>query len=175
MHEEIRQGGRAALLRHLMALDLGRFHPRSAVPETEGMSEQKEHSLDPLQRWLLTATELGVLPGYPSDKDLKQKKRSHCDETDRDWSKVEAHDPPRLDPTSVMENVAAHWAKLRSPVPSVRTVWAMLEDFGWETRKSNGIVTWRPPALEDARQEWRRRLPGLSVFGASPDDDEWDS
>lgn len=174
LHDEIRQGGRAAFLRYLMTMELGRFHPRSAVPETEGMSEQKEHSLDPLQRWLFSATELGVLPGYPSTKDQKQLRRTDW-ELKQDWSHVEAHDPPRLDPTSVMENVEAHWSKLRSPVPSVRIVWALLEDFGWQTKKSNGIVTWRPPSLEQARQEWRRRLPGLSVFEAPPEEDEWDS
>ncbi|MDP3492859.1 MAG: bifunctional DNA primase/polymerase [Hyphomonadaceae bacterium] len=174
VHDEIRDGGRAAFLRHLMAMDLGRFHPRSAVPETEGMSEQKVHSLDPLQRWLLSATELGVLPGYPSTKDQKQLRRTDW-ELKQDWSQVEAHDPPRLDPTSVMENVEAHWSKLRSPVPGVLTVKNMLEEFGWQSRKSNGVVTWRPPTLEQARQEWRRRLPGLTVFEAPPEDDEWDS
>lgn len=38
------------------------------------------------------------------------------------------------------------------------TVTPFLKSFGWESKKSNGVVTYRPPSLDAAKDAWREKL-----------------
>jgi hypothetical protein len=60
LDKQMEQGGLAAMLYDLLALDLGDFHPR-AVPTTPELAEQKIHSFNTLQRWWLTVLDRGFV------------------------------------------------------------------------------------------------------------------
>lgn len=59
---EMDRGGREALLRYLMDLDLSTI-PLKEIPKTSALSEQKVSSLSPEQHWWLDILMRGVLPG----------------------------------------------------------------------------------------------------------------
>jgi hypothetical protein len=61
LHHELENGGRGAMLHDLLCLNLGDWHPRQ-IYETEGLREQKQHSLAPLEEWFAEVLEDGKLP-----------------------------------------------------------------------------------------------------------------
>lgn len=60
--DELDNGGRAALLYHVLNFDLSKVNLRS-VPKTKALLEQKLHSLDGEQGWWLGVLMRGELPG----------------------------------------------------------------------------------------------------------------
>jgi hypothetical protein len=66
---EIENGGKAAMLHDLLALDLGSWHPRDNVPKTAALNEQQMLSLSDEDQWIFGLLEDGELPSgrYPSD------------------------------------------------------------------------------------------------------------
>lgn len=64
LHAEMKNGGLAAMLHDLLALDLKDWHPRKIV-RTAALVEQKARSLDPLHEWWESVLQSGVLPGVP--------------------------------------------------------------------------------------------------------------
>jgi hypothetical protein len=63
---ELDNGGRAALLHHLLNFDLSKVDLRS-VPKTKALLEQKLHSLDAEQAWWFGVLMDGKLPGYMNE------------------------------------------------------------------------------------------------------------
>jgi hypothetical protein len=57
------EGGSAAMLHDLLAMDLGDWHPRDHVPKTEALRKQQALSLTPDQQWWLGLLQDGALPG----------------------------------------------------------------------------------------------------------------
>lgn len=57
---EMANGGLAAMIWDFLHRDITDFEPR-AVPQTEGLRDQKLHSLDSLQRWWLAVLERGFV------------------------------------------------------------------------------------------------------------------
>jgi hypothetical protein len=159
LRHELDDGGREAFFAALLDRELPRgWHPRSSVPDTAGLAKQIVESLDLMQQWYLEAVQSGVLPGRPSDKDTRGKPPGWQDGA-CGWEDVDHYDPPRLDPTSVLEDLRAY-VRANGSRQRVHhtTVTPFLKDFGWESRKSNGIVTYRPPSLEAAKDAWRQKL-----------------
>jgi hypothetical protein len=67
-YAEIENGGAAAMMHDLLALDLQGWHPREGIPQTGALREQKLRSLPPEDEWWITILEQGWLPGtYASD------------------------------------------------------------------------------------------------------------
>jgi hypothetical protein len=62
LYEEIDDGGLAAMLHDLLAMDLGNWHPRRDIPDTDARNEQRAASLDCVERALLDCLRLGSLP-----------------------------------------------------------------------------------------------------------------
>ena len=59
---EIENACAAAMLHEMLHFDLQGWHPRDAVPQTAALQEQKELSLEPLDRWWLHVLKRGCLP-----------------------------------------------------------------------------------------------------------------
>ena len=65
---ELDNGGYEALLYHLLyEVDLTDFNVRM-VPQTEGLMQQRDHSLPPLEAWWCELLETGVLMGADPDE-----------------------------------------------------------------------------------------------------------
>jgi hypothetical protein len=60
--EEIDTGGAEAFFADMLAMELGDWHPRNDVPETEGLAMQKQESARPELEWLWNVLEEGALP-----------------------------------------------------------------------------------------------------------------
>jgi hypothetical protein len=60
--EEIKTGGTEAFFADMLATELGDWHPRNDVPETEGLAMQKQESARPELEWLWNILEEGALP-----------------------------------------------------------------------------------------------------------------
>ena len=50
INQQMRHGGRSAMLHDLLNLDLGSWHPREA-PKTKALLDQKRHSFNPRESW----------------------------------------------------------------------------------------------------------------------------
>ena len=51
LYGQLHSGGLEAMLHDLLAMDLGRWHPRLDVPQTEALLDQKRQSLSPIEQW----------------------------------------------------------------------------------------------------------------------------
>jgi uncharacterized protein DUF5906 len=63
LYAEIANGAPAAMMHELLALDLGGWHPRQGVPQTEALRQQKLRSLPPEDEWWVSIIDQGWLPG----------------------------------------------------------------------------------------------------------------
>ncbi|MBZ9736177.1 bifunctional DNA primase/polymerase [Mesorhizobium sp. CA18] len=66
LFEQMDNGGREAMLYELLNEDLGDWHPRNDIPQTDELMEQKLQSLDPEERWMVDLLVSGRLPGTQS-------------------------------------------------------------------------------------------------------------
>lgn len=67
IERQMTDGGREALLHHMLTMDLSGFDPRD-VPRTSALQEQKEHSLGPEEEWWYAKLRSGELregQGWP--------------------------------------------------------------------------------------------------------------
>ena len=60
--DEIKSGGADAFFADMLAMELGDWHPREGVPETDGLAMQKQESAGPEMQWLWNILEEGMLP-----------------------------------------------------------------------------------------------------------------
>lgn len=84
--EQMKHGGRGALLHHLQNVDLGSVDLRK-VPDTEALLDQKLASLSPFDRWWLTTLARGEL-GYTSDWPEEIDKKSAYAAYEKDTAKL---------------------------------------------------------------------------------------
>lgn len=159
LRHELDHGGREAFFALLLDRELPRgWHPRSSVPDTTGLARQIVESLDLVQRWYLEAVQAGELPGQLSYKDRNAAPHG-WEDGESEWADVARLGTPRIDPTSVMRELQDYVRRAGSRlVVHQTTLTPFLKEFGWQSRKSNGIVTYRPPTLEAARDAWRQRV-----------------
>ncbi|WP_051558765.1 bifunctional DNA primase/polymerase [Allorhizobium undicola] len=62
LNNQMANGGHAAMLHDLLALDLTGWHPSRGIPQTQALAEQKALSLDPAAKWWMEVLDRGVLP-----------------------------------------------------------------------------------------------------------------
>lgn len=62
LYTQIENGGLAAMLNDLLAMDLGDWHPRDDRPETAALADQKSRGLDPINAAVLDMLREGSLP-----------------------------------------------------------------------------------------------------------------
>jgi hypothetical protein len=65
LHAELNTGGLEAMLHDLLHEDLGGWHPRDDIPETEALLDQKEESLHGVDALVAMLASAGALP-YPA-------------------------------------------------------------------------------------------------------------
>lgn len=61
--EQMKDGGQSAMLHELLNRDLGNWHPRDNIPQTEALKQQKERSLRPEDDLIFDILKEGVIPG----------------------------------------------------------------------------------------------------------------
>jgi len=71
LDQELENGGCGAMLHHLLNLDLGNWHPRQCVPQTQALIDQKMENLTPADQWILGILMSGQIPGeIPTGKSV---------------------------------------------------------------------------------------------------------
>jgi hypothetical protein len=71
LYAEMEQGGIAAMMYDLLALDLGDWHPRYEVPQTKALGDQKIHTLSAEDEWWLACCR----PETCQDQSIR---KTHC-------------------------------------------------------------------------------------------------
>jgi hypothetical protein len=77
LNKEIANGGAAAFLHAALRADLGDWHPREDIPQTDGLALQQQESADPEVLWLGAILNEGMLPGYVRDEAGELKRVAH--------------------------------------------------------------------------------------------------
>lgn len=141
MREGMEQGGYPYLLRYLLDYDLSGLD-FNAAPSTQGLSEQKHHTLDPFHQWWYDCLEEGVLigsefGGWPTE--------------------------PTCDRFRAAFRRYVKERNIRSRVPEDRTIGRLLKQCapGVTKRRATKTEEGQPylyslPALDIARVEWDR-------------------
>lgn len=70
LQAQIESGGLSAMLHDLLAIDLGRWHPRFDIPITEALRLQVQHSEDPMRGLFRELLFLGQLPGLRPSRNV---------------------------------------------------------------------------------------------------------
>lgn len=150
LNAQMRDGGDAAMLHDLLALDLQGWHPRDNVPQTKALAEQKEQSLADDEVWFLSLLEEGELPpanefGLKANQAKGSDLLSHLKATaaSKAWMGARAH-----------VKVLRHWGCILG-------------------HNECGKV-WTFPPLADLREEWdakygKRGWNGPKTWGSKPE------
>ncbi|PSD30142.1 hypothetical protein C7E12_09115, partial [Stenotrophomonas maltophilia] len=145
LNRQLNGGGLAGLLHEMLSRDLGDWHPRDSVPQTEALAEQKLMSQSPEESWWDGLLDAGRLPNFLGDLPWD----AEAVEVDKD----ELH-----------ADYVAH-AKMLGVRPKTKAGLGMVikKKAGFGDRQ---VVThdcrktwrWVLPKLADARAIWARRV-----------------
>ena len=150
LFEEINNGGAAAMLYDMLALDLEGWHPRDNVPQTKALLDQKMLGLGGLELWYVHLLNVGELP-CPDKKN-----------------------PRFVISKNLLEAAKNHNA--RNKYTTSEELAGFLKEMGC-THKSNGKNWgWVFLPLGEAREAWRARAggdwewltPGIEDWGEKP-------
>jgi hypothetical protein len=145
LYAELESGGYAAILFDLLRRDLGDWHPRR-VPMTEALRQEQLRSLQPVDTWVVTLLEDGVLPrGEGVDQPNRALSHSKADLDGRN-------------PKDGLFDVA------RANVPGLRHVndqvlAERLKQLGCTPWRSNLKRGWEFPPLSECRARWEEKYP----------------
>jgi Mesyanzhinovviridae DNA primase len=135
LYVEMEQGGIAAMMYDLLALDLGTWHPRYEVPQTQALGDQKIHSLSAEDEWWLGLLQAGDLPG-PAHKNN-----------------------PWLAQSQALLEHANKMFRMR--YCTEHRLGRMLKKYGCDRNSDwriNGKRAWQFPPLKEARAAWDKKL-----------------
>ena len=140
----------------MLAMDLGDWHPRKGVPQTEGLAMQKRESAPAELQWLWGILDDGVIPETMHDGGGMQVVRVKADQ---------AH-------------VQALWMHCKRSSPSLRYGFTrgkfseFMAKFGViRTKRKNVGVMLQFPPLDTMRAKFRAVYPWMEAF--TPGDDSW--
>ena len=134
LHDEINNGGLAAMLHDLKAVQLGDWHPRHIV-KTQALVEQKMQSMQPLQEWWEALLQEGSIPAAPKDT------------------------PDTVMAVYLLNHAREFSARKLGDLNPTR-LGRFLADHGCIKLHKSGGSAWRFPALPDARRQWEKRYQG---------------
>jgi hypothetical protein len=143
--EQLEGGGLGAMLSDLRTMDLGTWHPRQEIPQTEALARQKELTAEPEVKLMGDILESGALPG-------------------------KAGKPNRARATEFYDYFRKR-AKLLHYWTDNQFI-DFLEKLGAKRIRSNGTV-WVFPTLQEARDRFRAARPWWPPF--DPAAREWES
>ena len=146
---EMNNGGLEAFLFDALAMDLGDWHPREDIPQTDALKAQQEVSSDPHDRWLGAILEAGVLPFSVLDDGI-EKRVVHDRKPDMARSEL-------LWKHATRQPGLAHWTQ--------PAFWRYLSDHGVSRgqREAKGNMRTFPP-LPEMRKAWLARHPWWPPF-----------
>lgn len=150
LNAEMDNGGLSAMLFDLLAIDLAGWHPRSAIPNTKALVDQKVEGFkrDPLPYWWFRMLESGCLTN---------------DIDERKWSMDHA-DLSSLDKEQIVSDVNAVAKSMGRPGQfTKKSVAGFLKLVGVEVDAKNkrGERVWRVPHLGQARHDFEVYIGGL--------------
>ena len=134
LYQQLEKSGIAAMMYDLLALELGDWHPRNDIPNTDALIEQQRRSLDEKdQRWASLLTE-GVLPGAQQEN-LRRSSSFSLFEKARSSS-------PRL--KYISDHELGHY---------------LISRGCHRVRVKGGPRGWEFPPLAEVRAEWAKTFP----------------
>lgn len=149
LNAQMANGGLAAMLHEFLNMNLGEWHPRSSIPNTQALVEQKVQAFrrDPLSFWWFRTLEAGG-----NDLSLNED----------DWTKRHVDIVPRQKEDMVTEVCAVAKAMNRTGQFSKRAVAQFLKSVGVDVNAKNrrGVRVWRVPTLVEARSAFERHVGG---------------
>ena len=148
LYQELyQQGGLAAFLYDMLAMDLGEWHPRDDLPDTAARRHQKELSLAPEDQWWFQLLLDGKLP-VP---DYTDPSRSRIRDLFEDAGKT----------VPALRRQSKLWLS------------KVLHSRGCSPCRVGGDNSrgWRFPPLKEAREAWDKRMPGTKWEAAN----EWEA
>lgn len=149
LNVQMASGGLAAMLHELQNLELGGWHPRTAIPNTQALTEQKVQAFrrEPLSFWWFRTLEAGG-DGVTLDEDV--------------WAKRPIDIGPRGKESMVAEVGATAKAMNRTGQFSKKAVAQFLKSVGVDViaKDRHGVRVWRIPALAEARTAFEHHVGG---------------
>jgi Bifunctional DNA primase/polymerase, N-terminal/Family of unknown function (DUF5906)/Primase C terminal 2 (PriCT-2) len=155
VHRELERGGLSAFLYDLLNRNLNGWHPRTGIPRTAAMGEQKLHGLSGVSKWWYEILRDSDLPDVRTESE------------EADWWVCSL----RTSPTSVTARYC-EWLHFTKPHanPSSRAVLEELKRWGWEggedqhrERTRDRTRYWLMPSLKEGRAKFAARL-GTNPF-----------
>lgn len=149
LNDEMHGGGQSAMLHDLLALDLKGWHPRSHIPRTQALLDQKVQAFkrDPISFWWYRTLEAGEInPTFMED----------------DW-RDGSLDIGSRDKEQLLLGLAETARGMGRHGPFTKTVVArFLRMVGVEVdaKDKRGNRVWRVPSLDDARLAFERHVGG---------------
>lgn len=149
LNAETRNGGLSAMLHDLMAIDLRRWHPRSHIPRTSALTDQKIQAFrrDPMSFWwyrTLEAGEIGL---------------NHFDDRWRDGhADIGSHD--KEDELARLESMAKSMGRHGPFTTTAMARFLRTVGVDVQARDRRGERVWRVPRLDDARLAFERHVGG---------------
>lgn len=131
---QLQSGGLAAMLYDLLAMDLGRWHPRLNVPQTEALLDQKMRSLSPVEQWYDDLLERGRLP----------------------WDDCKR--PHRATTEALFDDFGKTMPSARGITR--RAIATFLRQQGWKSCSDGKQRGWEAPVLQVARDRWSKKMGG---------------
>ena len=151
LNKHIREGGAAEFLHYLQTRDLSDFNVRD-VPQTDGLSKQKQQSFGAVDGFLFDALSVGSLDGQV-------------------WENDRGLEVPRVRFGELIEAYCQKHPRHRYNIPSGRYVGLHIFDMvgAVKARRPNGQRenTYKLPSLDDARATF-------SLWARLGDDFEWE-
>jgi len=161
IEKQLLEGGYEALLYHFLhEVDLKDFNVRK-VPQTEGLKEQRDHSLEPLDFWWVELLETGVLAG--SDELCPNKAVSNTYQreirTEMEYGDKTVTQVRHVSQRGLYDQAKQIEPKLRSV--SDHKLGSFLTEMGCDnTDRVLRRRGWTFPSLLQCRAAWEKRFPG---------------
>jgi hypothetical protein len=150
LYAEVADGGLAAMMHELMNMDLGDWHPRDNVPQTEALREQKEYSFNNEEAWWYDVLQRGELPwGAFEDNGCPTKRlfRNYIRHAGRQYSRQR----------STETTLGMFLNKYVSGLIRKRTTYEIIANSHGDAKKVEGRVYFFP-SLEACREAFSKRM-----------------
>jgi hypothetical protein len=165
--EQMNNGGQEAMLYDLLRLDLSGIDLRT-IPKTQALLEQKERSMEPLERFLYERLQEGTTLSSQQDGKAFTRRSQYATESlissyQEEWARIVVTDVWYTGFLLFCESIRSkemltknHFVRrLRKNCPGIAVKKKVTVDFGYSPKKANGI---KIPPLEECRKQFEEHL-----------------